>query len=89
MRSGERPRLRELARPADPVDRALKGRRQVYFGNGMIDCPLYDREKLLFDDRFHGPAIVEQMDTTTVPPPGASVRVDRFGSLLISVEDGA
>ena len=32
-----------------------------------------------------GPAIVEQMDTTTVVPPGARVTVDRYGSLLIEV----
>ena len=55
----------------------------------MVDCPLYDRDKLLFEDGFQGPAIIEQMDTTTVVPPGASVKVDRFGSLLIAVEDGA
>jgi N-methylhydantoinase A len=87
----ERPRLRELEKAADPVDRAHKGTRRVYFreAGGMVDCALYDREKLSFDDGFRGPAIVEQMDTTTVVPPGASVKVDRFGSLLISVEDGA
>jgi N-methylhydantoinase A len=87
----ERPRLRELEKAADPVDRAHKGTRRVYFreAGGMVDCALYDREKLSFDDEFRGPAIIEQMDTTTVVPPGASVKVDRFGSLLISVEDRA
>jgi len=83
----ERPRLRELAKAENSVDRALKGTRRVYFRDegGMVDCPVYDREKFLFDDSFRGPTIVEQMDTTTVVLPGASVKVDRFGSLLISV----
>jgi N-methylhydantoinase A/oxoprolinase/acetone carboxylase beta subunit len=35
-----------------------------------------------------GPAIVEQMYTTTVVPPGASLSVDRHGSLLIEVAAG-
>jgi N-methylhydantoinase A len=84
----DRPRLRELKIGGAGVDeRALKGRRAVYFGEagGMVDCPLYDREKLLLDDAIEGPAIIEQMDTTTVIPPGATVKVDRFGNLVISV----
>ena len=87
----DRPRLRELARTVGSVDRAVKGTRRVYFrdAGGMVDCPLYDRKKLLFEDGFRGPAIVEQMDTTTVAPPGASAKVDRFGSLLITVNDEA
>ena len=83
----KRPQLRALAAAEDPVDRALKGRRKVCFSaaGGMADCAIYDREKLLFGDRFAGPAIVEQMDTTTVVPPGATIAVDRYGSLVISV----
>jgi hypothetical protein len=30
-----------------------------------------------------GPAIVEQLDTTTVIPPGHRARVDRVGNLVI------
>ena len=32
-----------------------------------------------------GPAIVEQMDTTTVIPPGETARVDRFGTLIVEL----
>ena len=83
----KRPQLRALAAAADPVDRAHKGRRGVCFSaaGGSADCAIYDREKLLFGDSFEGPTIVEQMDTTTVVPPGATVAVDRHGSLEISV----
>jgi len=31
--------------------------------------------------RITGPAIIEQMDTTTVVPPGAQVRNDKLGYL--------
>jgi N-methylhydantoinase A len=44
---------------------------------------LYDRDRLRPDDRIRGPAIVTQMDTTTVIPPGWSGIVDGHGNLLL------
>ena len=87
----ERPKLRELPLASDPVTRALKGTRPVYFAEtgGMGPVEIYDRTLLLAGDRFEGPAIVEQMDTTTVVPPGASVAVERHGSLIITVSPDA
>ena len=32
---------------------------------------------------FEGPAIVEQMDTTTVVPPGTRLTVDPMGNLVM------
>ncbi len=32
-----------------------------------------------------GPAIVEQMDTTTVLPPGETARVDEYGTLIVEL----
>jgi N-methylhydantoinase A len=86
----ERPRLRELEAGTGSAERALKGRRQVHFSEaeGPLDCAIYDRDALLAGDRLEGPAIVEQMDTTTVVPPGARLGVDRHGSLLIDVAAG-
>ena len=37
-------------------------------------CPVYDRERLRHGNRIAGPAIVEQMDATTVVLPGRSRR---------------
>jgi N-methylhydantoinase A len=34
---------------------------------------------------FDGPAIVEQLDSTTVVEPGDRVEVDALGNLIISV----
>jgi N-methylhydantoinase A len=86
----ERPRLRTLVEGDGSAARALKARRPVYFqeAGGMINCATYDRAALLASDVFEGPAIVEQMDTTTVVPPGARVTVDQYGSLLIEVGAG-
>jgi N-methylhydantoinase A/oxoprolinase/acetone carboxylase beta subunit len=36
---------------------------------GFVDCPIYERERLPVDAAIAGPAIIEQMDTTTVVLP--------------------
>jgi len=83
----ERPRIKELAPARDPVERARKGEREVWFdeAGGRVRCPLYDRSRLLRGDEIRGPAIVEQMDTTIVVSPGTRARVDRFGNLELRV----
>jgi N-methylhydantoinase A len=86
----DRPRLRQIEKGTVDAGAARKGRRRVYFSSagGLVDCDLYDRGKLLFGNRFRGPAIIEQMDTTTVVPPDATVLVDRHGSLEITLDTG-
>ena len=39
----------------------------------------------LVTHRFAGPAVVEQMDATTVVPPGMTARVDQFLNLILDV----
>lgn len=58
--------------------------RDVWFG-GWMQTPIYDRATLLPGMRFHGPAILEQPDTTTVIEPGMVARVDRFSNILVEV----
>jgi N-methylhydantoinase A len=64
--------------------------RNVYFDsdNGFIVCPVYERDTLQHGDEFQGPAIVEQMDCTTVVPPDFGVRVDEAGNLLLRTRNG-
>ncbi|MDB5812185.1 MAG: hypothetical protein JWN94_4307 [Betaproteobacteria bacterium] len=61
--------------------------RKVYFDKscGFVECPVYDRDALKPADTFRGPAIVEQMDCTTVVPPDFNVRVDDAGNLLLTL----
>jgi N-methylhydantoinase A len=56
----------------------------VFFG-GDVECPAYDRERLKAGNEIIGPAIIEQMDTTTVLPPEASARVHESGSLIVTL----
>ncbi len=45
--------------------------------------PIYAREGLRPGNRFSGPAIVEQMDATTLVPPGTTARVDAYLNLIL------
>ena len=49
----------------------------------FVDTPVYGREALRPGNRFSGPAIVEQMDATTLVPPGWSARVDSYLNLIL------
>ena len=70
--------------------RARPVRRRVYFaGVGWKACPCIDREQLGVGAVVTGPAIVEQLDTTTVVPPGRRATVDRVGNLVIRVSGRA
>ena len=50
---------------------------------GFVSCPVYDREKLGPGHMIAGPAIVEQMDATTVVLPGQTATVDAYLNIVI------
>jgi N-methylhydantoinase A len=80
-------RVRRFAIPPVERRRAARtrpARRRVYFaGAGWTACPCIDREQLGAGAVVAGPAIVEQLDATTVVPPGRRATVDRVGNLVI------
>jgi len=79
-------RVRRFALPelASVRSRRAPGRRRVYFaGRGWGDCLCVERDLLGAGAVVNGPAIVEQLDSTTVLLPGQRGRVDRFGNLVI------
>ncbi len=80
-----KPKLREIPKREGDVSTARRTVRKVYFAEarGFIDCPSYDRYRLSAGGVVEGPAIVEEMDSTTVIHPGFRAEVDRFGNLLI------
>jgi N-methylhydantoinase A len=63
---------------------ALRETRKARFGGVTVDCPVYQRDRLDVGHRFDGPAIIDQLDATTVIPPGHSARVDEFKNILIN-----
>ncbi|MBP6768953.1 MAG: hypothetical protein KA171_14330 [Reyranella sp.] len=66
---------------------AVVGRRDIWFGDGWRDTPVYRRAALPAGAVLHGPAIVEQMDSTTVIEPGARAEVDPLGNLIVTIGD--
>lgn len=80
----DRPRLAPLQPGSgDPVG-ALAGRRAVHF-DSPLDCPFYARAKLRAGDEIDGPAVIEQMDSTTLVPPGMRASADASGSLTLAL----
>ena len=68
---------------------AIKGQRRAYFpaSNGFIECAVYDRYQLRAGHEFHGPAIIEEAEATTIVRPGERVTVDRWLNLVITLEE--
>ena len=85
--TGRRPEL-DLSRLLDPAGRLETvletGVRRVWFGK-WVDVPIYWRDHLPLDLHLSGPAIIEQMDTTTLIEPGCLVTSDLDGNLIIEV----
>jgi len=74
---------RQSLGPAD-ASPAFLGEKPVWFHpDSPTPTATYDRSHLTPGNRFTGPAIVYQFDTTTVIPPGWAALVDGWGNLLL------
>jgi N-methylhydantoinase A len=90
---GRRPAF-PIASLIDPAGRSAKvqdaviGERQLFADGRWQSAQVFDRVKLPIAARLMGPAIVQQMDATTVIEPGATATVDAIGNLRIVVGGG-
>lgn len=66
------------------VEQAIREHRPMCFDRQMVDCPVYERGKLDVGVSFAGPAVVDQLDCTTVVFPGQSARVDQHKNIIIT-----
>src|SRR6059036_2042251 len=78
---GGSPRIALAKAPTQGAGPAVKGGRRAYFP----EAPGYDRYALAAGARLVGPAIVEERESTTVLPPGASASVDEYANLLVEL----
>jgi N-methylhydantoinase A len=64
----------------DPV----KGTRDVYFAeHGYVATTIYERGRLASGFEFRGPAILEEMDSTVLVPPGCNATVDDLRNAIL------
>jgi N-methylhydantoinase A len=70
----------------DDVRAAVRAVRRVYFDElgDFTDCPIYARMRLHPGHRVIGPAIIEQMDATTMILPDQEALVDSHANLIIT-----
>jgi N-methylhydantoinase A len=66
--------------PPQPVDH-----RPVFFQGRFHRTPVYQRSHLLQRQPLSGPVIIEQLDSTTVVPPGCRAAVEPGGNILIDL----
>jgi N-methylhydantoinase A len=60
--------------------------RRVWFERGWTKTPIFRREQLAPGACLAGPAIIEQMDATTVIEPDNVVIADKLGNLVVTVK---
>ena len=88
---GRRERLEGFGRQAGAPAAGLPSTaaaRAVWFNGRWVDTPIVARQALQPGAELRGPAIVEQLDTTTVIEPGDVARVDAMGNLVITIAAG-
>jgi N-methylhydantoinase A len=76
------------ALPQRPEARPYETRRTTFAKGAWHDTPVYRRGELAVDQILAGPAIVEQMDSTTPIFPGDVARIDRWGNIVIDLATG-
>ena len=67
--------------PGEPLEL-----REVYFEGKWHSTPVYQRENLPSGAAFIGPAILNQIDSTTVIPPDSSAVIDEWFNIRIAVD---
>ena len=67
--------------PGEPIER-----RPVYFDGEWHDTPVYDRTAIPAGAEFFGPAIINQLDSTTVVPPQCRAEIDEWLNIRIHLE---
>jgi N-methylhydantoinase A len=62
--------------------------REVRFGGDdrAVETPVYRRDELPAGASFEGPAVIEQLDSTVLVPPGVAAEVDEYRNIRMTIE---
>lgn len=84
---GLTPPLQLKAHEPDDSEPIARERRQVYFDDSLepFDTAVYQRADLRAGHSILGPAIIEQVDSTVLIPPGTPAVVDRYLNIILTV----
>lgn len=84
---GRIPRIDQSYSP-DNATESSTARRNTYFGPdaGWLETPVFQRRSLPVDFALEGPAIIEEMSSTTIVHPHQAVRVDNAGNLIVTAK---
>jgi N-methylhydantoinase A len=75
-------RLPEIPR-GGPIEDAVTGRQRIAFAGGPTEALVYDRARLGAGAELRGPAIVTQLDSTTLVLPGQIGELHPSGALIL------
>ncbi|MFK7967533.1 MAG: hydantoinase/oxoprolinase family protein [Burkholderiaceae bacterium] len=87
---GEMPKIAATRRTGDGSSQPLRTGKCLFRskdGLETFDTPFYLRDQLPIDQLLDGPAILLQMDTTTVIPPGCQFHEQADGNLIINLRE--
>ena len=71
----------QFARHADAgrsPDKALKGRRSIYWKDAFVESRVYEENRLKHGNVVDGPSVIESEETTILVPPGSRYTVDQY-----------
>ena len=77
------------AESAHPHMASAVSETEVWFADGPAQAQVYERDDLAPGATFDGPALVAQMDATTVVPPGWHALVDGHRNLVLTAGGGS
>ena len=84
-----KPAIKTFPPAKTPVTNCVKGKRKIYIGKkqGLVDFLIYDRDLLYPRHVIHGPAIIDQKDSTTAIFPGQIAEIDDFRNIIIKINE--
>ena len=89
--SAPAPQIRPRQVVSTTGNQALKGERTLYFMEGSQpvarQCPVYARYLLNPGDSFAGPAVIEEIESTTIIGNNSTIRIDDYCNIVIDLHD--
>jgi N-methylhydantoinase A len=79
----DKPQLPELDSSGRSLQAAQRTRQPVVFNGVAMETRILARNLLPLGEAFDGPVIIEELGSSTVVPPGWTVRLERHGSLIL------